>query len=99
MIADLIKNYAQKKTEHVEYYLVSYQDSQIHAEQSGNLERQEVSKIEDLVQCPKCFWYERRGETCCGCGRTLQGITEEVKNQEEQRINSRITMYVPTVVI
>ena len=33
---------------------------------------------------------QRPGETCCGCGRMLQGITEEVNKQAEQRISSQI---------
>ena len=57
MIADLIKNCAQEKTEKVEYYPVSHQDSEMHAEQNGNLERHEVSKIEHCVQCQKCSRY------------------------------------------
>ena len=31
------------------------------------------------------------------CGSMLQGITEEIKKQAEQRINSRFIMYVPGV--
>ena len=42
-----------------------------------------------------CFKYQRPGETCRTCGRILDGITEEVKKQAEQRINSRFIMYVP----
>ena len=39
--------------------------------------------------------YQRQlGETCCTCGRVLQGITQKVKKQAEQRINSRFIMYV-----
>ena len=44
MVADLINNHAQEKTEHVEYYLVSHNESENHAEGNGNLERREVSK-------------------------------------------------------
>ena len=40
--------------------------SETHAEQNGNLERHEVSKIEDRVQCPNCSRYLRFGETICG---------------------------------
>ena len=49
LIADLINNFAQK-TGNVEYCLVSHDDSEIHAKQHGNLERHEVSKIENRVQ-------------------------------------------------
>ena len=94
LTADLINNYAQKKTEHVEYYPVSHDVSEVHAKQNGNLERHEVSKIEDRVQCQRCQRYQRPGETFCGCGRMLQGITEEVKKQAEQRISSRPTTHV-----
>ena len=37
--------------------------------------------------------YSRPGETFCCCGRMLQGITDEVKKQAEQRI-SRYIMWV-----
>ena len=67
----------------------------IHAEHNGNMERHEVSKIEDRVQCRRCPRNSRPGETLCGCGRVLQGITEEVRKQAEQRISSRLIMYVP----
>ena len=97
LIADLIKNYAQKKTQNVEHYPVSFTDSESHAEQNGNLERHEVSKIEDRVQCRRCLRYQRPGETFCGCGRMLQGITDEVKKQAEQRSSSRYIMYVPGI--
>ena len=52
------------------------------------------SKIGDRVQCQIYFKYQRPGETFCTCGSILQGITEEVNNQAEQRINSRFIMYV-----
>ena len=79
LIAYLMKNYAQKKTETVEYYPMSQHDSEIHAIQNGNLERHEVSEIEDRVQCRRCLRYHRPGETCCGYGRFLQCITEKAK--------------------
>ena len=34
---------------------VSYRDSETHAPQNGNLERHEVFKIDDRVQCQICF--------------------------------------------
>ena len=49
LIADVINYCAQKKTETVEYCLVSHHDSEIHAAENGNLERHEASKIEDRV--------------------------------------------------
>ena len=55
MLNDLIKIYSQKNAEKVDYYPVTHRDSEIHAEQSGNLERHEVSKIVDLVQSKMCF--------------------------------------------
>ena len=94
LIADFINNYVQKKTEQVEYYLVSHHDLGIHAEQNDNLERHETSKIEDRVQSLKHLRYRRPGEQHCGCGRVLHGITEEVKKQAEQRVSSRFIMYV-----
>ena len=97
LIADVTKNCAQKKAEHVEYYPVTYNDSENHAEEKCNLERHAVSLIEDRVQCPKCLRYWRPGETFCGCGLLLQGITDELKKQAEQRINSRYIMYVPDI--
>ena len=36
----------------------------------------------------------RPGVTCCGSGRMLQGITEKVKKQAEQRMSSRFIVYV-----
>ena len=54
LIAYLMKNYAQKNTETVEYYPMSQHDSEFHAFQNGNLERHEVSEIEDRVQCRRC---------------------------------------------
>ena len=57
----------------------------------------EVFKIEDRVQCQMCFKYHRPSETFCTCGSIPQGITEEVKKQAEQGINSRFMMYVPGV--
>ena len=77
-----------------EYYPVSHQDSVIHAEQNDKLERHEVSKIEDRVQCQKCSRYRDQAKHFCGCGRMLKGITKEVKKQAEQRISSRFIMYV-----
>ena len=38
------------KERQVEHHHMSHQDSEIHAEQKGNLERHEASKIEDRVQ-------------------------------------------------
>ena len=49
LIAGLIKTYAQKKKEHVECHLVSYNDSENHAEETSNLVRHEFSNIEDRV--------------------------------------------------
>ena len=46
---------------------------------------------------PKCPSYSRAGDTYCGCGRMVQGITDEVGNQTEQRIGSRFIMYVPGI--
>ena len=66
IIADSIKNYAREKNEKVENYLVSHQDSEIHAEQNGSLERHEASKIEDRVSCPKCLGHSEQSETCVG---------------------------------
>ena len=42
--------------------------SEIHAAQTGNLERHEV-----LKQCRKCLRYSRTGGTCCDCGRICAG--------------------------
>ena len=96
LVADLIKNYSRKQTEHVEYYPVSHDDSETHAEQNGNLERLEVSKIEDRVQRQTCLDIpETKRNISCGCGRMLHGITEKVKKQAEQRNSSRYMMYVP----
>ena len=47
---------------------VSHRDSETHARQNGNLERREVSKIEDRVRCQICSNYQRPGETCCTFG-------------------------------
>ena len=43
------------KDRQVEYHHVSHQDSEIHAEQKGNLERHEASKIDDRVRWPSFF--------------------------------------------
>ena len=48
--------------------------------------------------CLRCLRYWRPGETFCGCGRVVQGITEEVKKQGEQRISSRFTV-TPAIVL
>ena len=82
------------KTERVDYYLVSDEHSEIHVEPNENLERHDVSKIEDRVQCQICLRYQRTGETFCTCGRMAQGLTEEAKKQAEQRISSPFIMYV-----
>ena len=83
-----------EKTEPVGYYPVSHNDSEIHAEQNGNLERHEISKVEGRVQCQRCQRNQRPGGTLCGCSRMLQGIAEEVMMQAEQRISSRHIKYV-----
>ena len=94
LIADLIINYAQKKTEHVEYYPVSHNDSEIHAEQNGNLKRHEISKIEGRVQCRRCLRYSRPGETFLRLWTYVASTTDEIKKQADQRISSRFIMYV-----
>ena len=71
-----------------------YIHSENHALQNRNLERYEVLKIEDRVQCLTCFKYQRPGETFCTSGSILQGITAKVKKQAKQRTNSRFIMYV-----
>ena len=75
----------------------SHRHSESHALQNGNLERHEVSKIEDRVHCQICFKYLKASETFCTCARMLQGVTEEVKKQAEQRVNSRFITYVPGI--
>ena len=82
MITDLINNYPQKMQ---------------HTIQKGNLERHEVSKIEDRVQCQKCFKYQRPGETFVLVNACYKAFTEEVKKQAEQRISSRFIMRVPGI--
>ena len=79
-------------TAHVENDPVSHNGSEIHAEENGNLERREVSKIEDRVQCQMCLRHSRPGETFCTSRSLQQGITEEVKKQAEQRTKSRFIM-------
>ena len=78
-------------------YFVSHRESEIHALQNGNLERCEVLKIADRVQYQMCFTYQRPREPCCTCGSLLQGITEGIKKQAGQRINSRLFIYVPGI--
>ena len=92
----MIKTYAQKKTEHVEYFLVANDDSETHVGTNGNLEH-EVSKARCRVQCRRCLRSSRQGETYCGCDRMLQDLTDVVQKQAEQRISSRIIMYVPDI--
>ena len=46
------------------------------AEQNGDLERHEVSKIEDHVQCQMCSRNPIFCKTVCGCGRVLHGIRQ-----------------------
>ena len=70
LIADLINNYAQQKTATVEYFFGSHNDLEIRAEHNGNLERPEVSKIEDGVCCQRRCKYQRSCATIC-CGRML----------------------------
>ena len=82
MITDLIKNYTTKERD--DFYPLLHRDLDSHAEQNGKLERNEVSKIEDRVQCQRCSRSPRQGETCC---------TEEVKMQAEQRLSSRYIGY------
>ena len=82
------------KRQKIEHNHASHPDSEIRDEQTATLERHEMSKMEDRVQCPKWCRYSRPVETCCGCGRMLQGLTKEVKKQAEQRISSRFIMYV-----
>ena len=95
MIVEVINHYAQEKTGHVEYYPGAHDDSEIHAEQNGNLERHEISKIEDRVRCRRFLRYSRPSETFSRCGRMLQGTTDQVEKQAEQRISSRCIKYVP----
>ena len=54
MFVDLIKNNAQEQTEDVEYCPVSRNDSEIHAEQNGNLERHDTFKDRGSCAMPKC---------------------------------------------
>ena len=76
--------------------------------EKSNLERHYVSKIvwnaqhashikdqaaHVVLVCQRCQRCQRLGETLFGCGYMLQGITEEVKKQAEQRISSRFIMY------
>ena len=51
MIDDSIKNYARNNPEQIGYSIVSHGDSVNHALRHSNLERHEVLKIEDRVQC------------------------------------------------
>ena len=60
---------------------------------NGNVERHECLEIEDRVQCRTWLRYPRPGETNCGCGGMLQGITDEVRKQVERRFGSRFIMY------
>ena len=70
LIADLINNYVQKKTEHVEYYSVAHNDAEIH---SGTKRQPGTAcsfpKLEDRSQCRRCLRYQRPGETFSGYGR------------------------------
>ena len=96
LIADLIKTYTQKKTEHVEYFLLANDDSETHVGTNANLEH-EVSKARCRVQCRRCLRSSRQGETYCGCDRMLQDLTDVVQKQAERRIRSRNIMYVPDI--
>ena len=71
MINDLIKHYSLKNANRIFYNLVSHRDSQNHAGINGNVERHDVSQIEDRVQFTICLKYKRQGETCCTSGRML----------------------------
>ena len=52
-------------------------------------------KIEDRVRCPNMRQISKtRRDIFCTSGSMLRGITEEVKKQAEQRMNSRFIMYV-----
>ena len=72
---------------------VSQNDSEIHADPNGNLERHEVW-IADRVLCRRCSRYPRACDTFSGCGRMLQGFTDEVRKHAEQRISSRFILYI-----
>ena len=62
LIANLIKNHAKQETE-----------DEIHAAQTGNLDRHDVFKIEERLQCRRCLKYSKPGETYCGCGCIFAG--------------------------
>ena len=47
----------------IDYYTVPQRDSENHAMQNGNLDRHEVLKIEDRVQCHTGFRYQRPDST------------------------------------
>ena len=97
LVADLINNFAQKKTEHDEDYPVSHDDSEIHAERNGNLERHEASKIEDRAQCRRCLEILETRRNLWRQWSYFAGITDKRKKQAEQRISKRFIMYVPGV--
>ena len=98
MINNLIKNYSQKNAETVGDYPASHRDAEIHALQNGNLQRPEVSKIEDRVQCQTRVKYQKSRrdffvlvETCC------KALPRRSSSRQKQRINSRFIMYVPGI--
>ena len=80
LIAELIKPCAQQKARMIQRFM-----------------QHETRSLNDGGSCalPICHRYSRAGEACCGCGRTLQGITGEIWKQAEHRIGTRFIMYVP----
>ena len=93
IIAKFIRNYAQEKTQQVEYCPVSHQDSEIHTGQNGKTERHEVSKIEDSVQCQKCSRYRDQANMFAAvvvCYRALPKRSRS-KQSNESAVDSSCT--------
>ena len=95
MLADLIKNYSQEiqKVSNTILCHIKMQRRMWNKTVTWNDMKFQRSRIV-FNAMQKCLRYSRPVETCCDCGRMLQDITEVVKKQAEQRINSRYMMYV-----
>ena len=89
LIAHAIKNSAQQKTRGIQSFMT--QRLMLRRTATWNdmwfLRSRIVCNAENSTP----------GETFCGCGRMLQGLTNEVQNQAEQRVSSRFIMHVPVI--
>ena len=96
-VHDLIQNSSQTNAARVDYYPVSHRDSEIDAEQNGNLERHEVQRSKIVFNAKYASNVKDQAKHFVLVAACDKALPRRSRSMQSKRTSSGFIMYVPCI--